>query len=192
MSRTSLRDSRLIDGLDALPRAPFDGTVWRVAREGRDPLQCSQSGGRWDDGTFEVLYTSEDPDGAIAEMHFHLMRGQPVFPSRVRYKLHRLAVRLTAVMTLSMETLASLGLDAARFGQLSYNERPQEYPRSQEIAEVAHFLDCDGLLVPSARWTCRNLVVFCDRAGPDRMRVARDHGLVDWTDWRQAPMRPSE
>ena len=144
----------LIDALDAIRRAPFEGTVWRVVREGRDPLQCSASGGRWDDGSFDVLYTSRKSDGAIAEMYFHLLRGQPVFPSKIRYHLHELNVSLDEVMTLTMDDLASLGLDATRFGQLSYNERTQEYPRSQEIAEVAHFLDCDGLLAPSARWDC--------------------------------------
>jgi RES domain-containing protein len=160
-----------------------------VVREGRDPVDCSASGGRWDDGSFDVLYTSRERDGAVAEMHFHLQRGQPVFPSRVRYGIHELKVSLAEVMTLTMGDLAALGLDAARFGQLSYAERQQEYPRSQEIAEVAHFLDCDGLLVPNARWACANLVVFCDRLKPGAMEVVRDHGLVDWAAWQRVARR---
>ena len=187
--RSAVRDSHLIDALDAIPRAPFEGTVWRVVREGRDPFQCSASGGRWDDGSFDVLYTSRKSDGAIAEMHFHLMRGQPVFPSKIRYCLHELSVSLDEVMTLTTDNLASLGLDATRFGQLSYNQRTQEYPRSQEIAEVAHFLDCDGLLVPSARWDCVNLTLFCDRLKPEAKEVVRDHGLIDWSAWQKASKR---
>lgn len=31
---------------------------------------------------------------------------------------------------------------------------------------ATHFLDCDGLLIPNARWTCANLVVFGDRNHP--------------------------
>jgi hypothetical protein len=183
--KTTLRDNRLIDALEAFPRRSFEGKVWRVVREGRDPLLCNAPGGRWDDGSFDVLYTSKERDGAIAEMVFHLLRGEPVFPSRIRYGLYELNVSLTEVMTLTMSDLASLGLDAARFGQLSYNERNHEYPRSQEIAEVTHFLDCDGLLVPNARWDCSNLVVFCDRLKPDAMEVGRGHGLIDWAEWRK-------
>lgn len=184
-----LRDSCLIDALEVLETKPLEGTVWRVVREGRDPMQCSASGGRWDDETFDVLYTSLERDGAIAEMYFHLSRGQPVFPSKIRYGLHELKVSAKDVMTLTMADLALLGLDAMRFGQLSYNERNQEYPRSQDIAEAAHFLDCCGLLVPNARWDCTNLVLFCDRLKPDAMEVVRDHGLIDWVNWQKLNKR---
>lgn len=88
-----------------------------------------------------------------------------------------------------MNDLAALGLDATRCGQLSYSERIQEYPRSQEIAEMAHFLDCDGLLAPNARWDCTNLVLFCDRLKPDTMEAVRDHGLIDWAVWQKADKR---
>ena len=79
------RDSHLLDAVDALPFAPLDRQAWRVVRDGPDPTLCSASGGRWDDGTFDVLYTSTMADGALAEMFFHLSKGQPVFPSRVTY-----------------------------------------------------------------------------------------------------------
>jgi RES domain-containing protein len=180
-TKSTIRDNRLIDALEVFSHAPFEGTVWRVVREGRDPCQCSASGGRWDDGNFEVLYTSLDRDGAVAEMYFHLLRGQPVFPSKVRYKLHELKVELSETLH-----LPALGLDTSRYGQLSYVERTQEYPRTQEIAEVAHFLDCDGLVVPSARWSCSNLVLFCDRLGPDAIEAGRDHGIIDWASWQKA------
>lgn len=176
-----LRDSTLIDALEALPQRPFGGTVWRVVSETRDPCQCSAPGGRWDDKTFDVLYTSLEREGALAEMYFHLLRGQPVFPSKLRFKLYELRVELSQVLDLArIDALTALGLDPARYGQLSYDERTAEYPRSQEIAEVAHFLDTDGLLVPSARRACSNLVVFCDRAKPDAIDIVKDYGLIDW------------
>ncbi|HUZ67975.1 MAG TPA: RES family NAD+ phosphorylase, partial [Beijerinckiaceae bacterium] len=100
--------------------------------EGRDPCLCSASGGRWDDGSFDVLYTSLDREGAIAEMYFHLLRGQPLFPSMVRYTLHELKVELSEAMPLpTLSDLASIALDTSRYGQLSYLERTQEYPRTQ-------------------------------------------------------------
>src|SRR5438552_11633573 len=157
------RDSRLLDAIDALPGANFSGTAWRVVREGRDPIQCSAVGGRWDDRTFEVLYTSTKADGAIAELYFHVSRGQPVIPSQVRYHLYELTIKLASCIKLvPLNFLELLGLRTAGFGQLSYFEREQEYPRTQEIAEVAYFLGRDGLIVPSARSEYDNLIVFCD------------------------------
>jgi RES domain-containing protein len=178
------RDSTLIDAVENINGSVFTGTLWRVVREGRDPRACSKSGGRWDDSTFDALYTSRERDGAIAELYFHLLRGQPVFPSKVRYGLYELRAELESVADLSQPALlTSLGINMARFGQLSYVERTGEYPRTQEVAEVAHFLDHDGIIVPSARWSCNNVVVFCDHARPGAISVTKDHGLIGWSAW---------
>lgn len=178
------RDNHLIDAIEAIDPVTYKGTVWRVVRETRSPLACARSGGRWDDGTFDVLYTAAEKDGAIAEMYFHLARGQPVFPSQVRYGVHELSVALArALKLIDLAALASLGLDTAKYGQLSYDARTEEYPRSQDIAEIAHFLDFDGLIVPSARWDCSNVILFCDRVPPDAMEAVQDHGLIDWRAW---------
>ena len=83
-SERRIRDRQLLDVLEALDPAPYEGAVWRSVREGRDPLACWRSGGRWDDGTVDVLYTSETREAAIAERRFHLYRGQPLPPSKVR------------------------------------------------------------------------------------------------------------
>jgi hypothetical protein len=131
-----------------------------------------------------VLYTACDSDGAIAEMHFHLKRGQPVFPSKVRYRLYELYVKLSGILDLGEPSILSgLGVDMSRFGQLSYNERVVEYTRTQEVAEVAQFLEVGGLMVPNARWQCLNIVIFCDRAPPGSCEGVKDHGLIDWGDW---------
>jgi RES domain-containing protein len=180
----SRRDNALIDAIESLSPVAFAGTVWRVVREGRSPLVCARAGGRWDDGTFDVLYTSQARDGAIAEMHFHIGRGQPVFPSRVRYFIHELSVSLTrALKLMDLNALAALGFDTSRYGQLAYDRVTEEYPRSQDIAETAHFLEFDGLIVPSARWACMNVVLFCDLVPPEAMEAVNDHGLIDWTSW---------
>jgi RES domain-containing protein len=183
----SPRDNRLLDAVEALPAEPWTGTAWRVVREGRDPTQCSAVEGRWDDRTFDVLYTSTHPYGARAEMYFHLSRGQPVMPSQVRYGLHELTIALVACVRIaSLEVLAGLGLKTSAFGQLSYSERQAEYPRTQEIAEAAHFHGRDGLMVPSARAPHPNLVVFCGPAGADAIEAVKDHGIIDWEGWRAA------
>ena len=108
------------------------GTAWRSVRGGQDPLVCGRPGGRWDDGTLGVLYTSETREGA----------------------------------------LAAVGLRVAGYGRLSYLEREQEYPRSQETAEACAFLGADGLRVPSARdVTQGNLMVFCEQPTVVETRV---------------------
>ena len=174
------RDSRLIDAIEAIDPVEYEGTVWRATREGRDPILCSSSGGRWDDGSFDVLYTSQEAQGAISEIRYHLSQGQPIFPTLVKYKLYELEVRLDrALQLLDLPALQSLGLNTATYGRLSYERASEEYPRTQEIGEVAHFLDFDGLIVPSARHDCPNLVLFCDRVNM-LVELKEDHGLIDW------------
>src|SRR5208282_6083704 len=183
------RDSHLLDTVEALPHERFSGTAWRVVRNGREPTQCSAAGGRWDDRTFEVLYTSLKADGAVSEIFYHLSRGQPVMPSLVRYRLYELKVTLVSCARIaSLDVLASIGFKTAIFGQLAYAERPQEYPRTQEIAEAAHFHGRDGMIVPSARSEHPNVVVFCEPAGPEAIEVVRDRNIISWDKWRRQPL----
>lgn len=175
-----IRDQALLDALEKVCQQPYSSTVWRSVREGRDPLACWRSGGRWDDGSFDVLYTSETRDAALEERRFHLYQGQPIPPSKVRYELFELRVSLEAAMVFpNPASLAALGLDVGRYGQLSYLEREQEYPRSQEIAEACSFLGADGILVPSARNPqSNNLIVFCDQDTRIEKEILRSHGVI--------------
>lgn len=182
----NVRDSALLDALEDRGAEPFEGAVWRVVRNGKDPCLCGSPGGRWDDRTFDVLYTSTERDGAIAELYFHLSRGLPVMPSKVRYKIFELSLALSRLLVLpTLDDLSDVGLDVATFGQLTYDDKEQEYPRTQDIAEAAHFLGHDGLLVPSARWHAPNIVVFCDQISAGALEAVRDHGPVDWSSWRR-------
>jgi RES domain len=182
------RDSALIDAIESLAGKPYRGRIWRVVREGKHVLTPSAAGGRWDDGTFDVLYTSEVADGAAAEMYFHLSRGQPVLPSKVAYHLHEIRVRAERTLHLKdLDTIAQLGVDTSRYGALSYNDRHQEYPRTQEVGEAAHFIGFDALVVPNARWQAMNVVVFHDRLSPEAWEVVKDHGPIDWRAWQGKP-----
>jgi len=118
-------------------------------------------------------------------MYFHLMRGQPIFPSKIRYALYELRVELSETLCLSKSDLVSLGLDISRYGQLSYQGRTEEYFRTQEIAEVAHFLNYEGLVVPNARWPCDNLIVFCDCVAPEAIEASDDSEIIDWMNWQK-------
>ena len=180
--RRPIRDQGLLDAIEKVGQRRYRGNVWRSVRAGADPLACWRSGGRWDDGNFDVLYTSETREAAIAERRFHLYQGQPIPPSKVRYELFELRVSLEAVMVFEgLDTLSAFGLEVARYGQLAYVERVQEYPRSQEIAEACSFLGADGILVPSAREPgSGNLVVFCEQDTSIEKEIVRSHGLIEF------------
>lgn len=173
------RDLELLDAIDAFPREPLEGRVWSVVREGRDPILGSPSQSRWCNGQFDVLYTSFDQDGAIAEIHA-LLSEQPVFPSRMMWRCYELEVRSRKMLRLSgMSTLEKLGVDASTY-------RQRQYHRTQSIADAAFFLGFNGIAAPSARWNCQNLVVFTDRLGPGDIGLIFDRGVqIDWAAWRR-------
>ena len=186
MAERRARDLDLLDALDAHAGVSFEGEVWRIVREERDVLQGYPAGARWDPGTFDVLYTSLQREGALEEIHFHLSR-QPVFPSKVRSVLHRISVRTERTLELvDLAAVEKLGVSVEDYGKLCYG-------RTQEISDAAAFLGFDGILVPSARWSCQNLVIFCDRFAPEDLTVV-ESTPVDWNAWRalRAQLRAGE
>jgi RES domain-containing protein len=130
-----------------------------VVRDGRDPVQGNASGGRWDPTLFDVLYSSLDPDGAVAEVHFHLSH-QPVFPSKIRYGLHRIRVKTTKSLRLQdLDAMIGLGVEPTRYREVLYEP-------TQAIGDAAYFLGFDSLIAPNAWWSRHNLILFhrSDRA----------------------------
>ena len=171
------RDLALLDALDALERIAFDGIVWRVVREGRDPLLGQATAGRWDPGHFDVLYTSLERNGAIAEMYFQLSR-QPVFPSKIRFTLNEIAVTTKNTLKFAdLRGLEPLGVDRDAYSSLNYE-------RTQLIGDAAKFLGFDGIIAPSARWPCLNLVVFTDEIPPEAIELGNT-SIIDWRAWRE-------
>jgi len=171
------RDPELLDALDERARTTFEGTIWRVVREGRDPLEASRAGGRWDLGVSDVLYTSMEPDCATAEVEYHLSQ-QPVFPSRIRSVSYKVHVRASSVIRLeTIAELVKLGVDAARY-------RDPLYERTREIGDTAAFLGCDALIVPSARWDCLNVVLFLEAIEPGNIETLGGPTSIDWKTWR--------
>ena len=152
--------------------------MWRVVRTGRDVLDGSRGSGRWNTTEMSVLYGAEKRDGAIAEIAFHLGRGQSVFPSRMKHDVFELTVATRQTLFLAdMEQLQRLGVDQRRYRELLYD-------RTREIAAAAAFLGFDGLIIPSARWDCRNIVLFLDAIELEDIRTVSVEP-VDWKAWRQ-------
>ena len=171
------RDPALLDALDSFRRVSYTGETWRAVRAGRDPLQGSASGGRWDPTLFDVLYTSLAPDGAVAEVHFHLSR-QPVFPSRIRYRLHRIKVRTAKTLRLpTLDAMVPLGVDPARYREILYEP-------TQAIGDAAYFLGFDSIIAPNARWSCNNLILFTDQIPPAYLQII-ESSEINWTEWRK-------
>jgi hypothetical protein len=170
------RDLELIDALDALERDAFEGHVWRITREGRDPLLGSPVAARWDLGSIDVIYTSLERHGALSEIGFHLSR-QPVFPTRLRSLIHQLRVKTACTLKVAdLTELAALGVAIEEYKLTTYS-------RTQEIGDAAAFLGYDGMLVPSARWNGTNLVLFTDQLEPGDISVLQSD-VVDWEAWK--------
>ena len=155
------RDPDLLERLEACVEELFEGIVYRVVWVDRSPVQGSSvARGRWNspDSEFETLNTSLASEGADAEFEafWSLFEQRPDRPA-LNWKLR---VRLKRVVELDSEQLDALGV-----GQSDYQDRG--YARTQEISDALNYLGCDGLIVPSARCACKNLVVYIQNLDTD-------------------------
>jgi RES domain-containing protein len=169
-------DGDLLDALSEFEPTAFAGDAWRVTRKGFDPLRGSTARGRWSAGPdIEVLYTSRERDGALAEIGFRLSL-EPVWPSRMEHEIHTLGVATTRTLKLvDFAALEKLGVDTARYQGFDYSQ-------TSAVSAAAHFLDFDGLIVPSARSDCQHLVLFKDRIKNLKLTLSVQ---VDWAQWRK-------
>ncbi|WP_294540775.1 RES family NAD+ phosphorylase [uncultured Rhodoblastus sp.] len=173
------RDLNLLDAIDKCAREKFDGPIWRVVRDGRDPLLGAASRSRWCDGACDVLYTSMERNGAIAEIYAFLTM-QPVFPSKPRWFDYQLkATTERSLVFADLSSLGRFGVDAARY-------RERDYSATQAIADAACFLGFDGMIAQSARWNCQNLILFTDQIAPDKVEIAKKpNEALSWDAWRK-------
>jgi RES domain-containing protein len=187
MAPGRVHDRTILDALEALVPIQFRGSVWRVAPKGRDGMRGTSAHGRWSpSGELEVLYTSLERAGALAEIGYRLSL-EPVWPSRLEHQIHRIRAQTERTLQIAdVAGLAPLGVDISRYDSFDYTV-------TQAVAAAAHFLEYDGLMVPSARHASANLVVFMDRGGAGSLTI-ESSADVDWTAWRSVqPMwrRPS-
>ncbi|WP_114227175.1 MULTISPECIES: RES family NAD+ phosphorylase [Sphingomonas] len=180
-------DPDLLDLLAGYTVQPFAGVVWRATRLSQDPTAFSYRGGRWAPPSsyqsVPVLYTSCERDGAIAEMSSWLALLTP--PPTKPVLIHKLTVRAEQVITLDEADLTRLGIDARTYDTRSYVGMGEAPPsRTQEIGAAISFLGVDGLRVPSARWSCDNVILY------DNLDLAfaidvEETLEVSWTEWRE-------
>jgi len=178
-----IHDQRLLDRLSALPVERFEGEVFRATRANADAIAPSINGGRWappaqDGSDVSVLYTSLERDGALAEVVSFLVDLTPI-PGPRPLKVSRLSVSTAKTLRLAHESLEGLGVDRKRYGE-------RDYRRTQSIGAALAFLELDGLIAPSARWACDNLMIFtANQSLNERLKVI-DTEHVEWRSWARA------
>jgi hypothetical protein len=175
-----IHNPRLIELLEQFETPSFEGDVFRATRRSLDPTTSSTSGGRWAarDGD-PVLYTSLMRDGALAEISYHWSNftPRPTKPALI----HTLNVRCD-------RTLKLIDADLQRLGVISEDYGVANYARTQEIGAAVSFIGCDGLITPSARWTCDNLILFTENLAMDITITPKSVEEVDWQAWANANM----
>ena len=78
----------------------------------------------------------------MAELASHWLQFSP-FPSRPA-SLHRISLSTQKSLRLLRSDLETLGVDWERYSEMNYE-------RTQQIGAAVAFLECDGLIAPSAR-----------------------------------------
>jgi hypothetical protein len=139
--------------------APCGVDKWRplgAERRGSGPLHepAARRGSRRNQLSLEPAYASAKQADC------------PSPPRRVRQRRLRLLRADLEVLDIDMEQYQSVN-----------------YRRTQEIGAAVAFLGCDGLIAPSARWSCGNLVIFTENhALTSRLEVVASEE-IDWQSW---------
>ncbi|MCW5656733.1 MAG: RES family NAD+ phosphorylase [Burkholderiaceae bacterium] len=90
-----------------------------------------------------------------------------------------MAVLTHRTLRLVRADLAALGMPPAEYGQVN----PE---RTQQIGAAIDYLGCDGLIAPSARWPCDNLMLFARRFSAENKLERRGIEEVAWVEWGRA------
>ncbi|MGH7564742.1 MAG: RES domain-containing protein [Gemmatimonadota bacterium] len=153
-------DPDLLDLLESRQLHRWERTVWRQVFESTPPLRPNTLGARWSPPGVEALYCSLGRAAAEAELEY-LAGRQPV-PIRKRRTLYELDVRLSLVVDLQdLSALEPLGFK--RSDLLA----DDDHALSRHIGDAVFWLECGGLLVPSARIEATNLVIFINNQQRD-------------------------
>ena len=165
------RDPDLLAHLEGCGEGPFEGAVHRVVWADRSPVQGgSGARGRW--SSPDSQFTSFMPEGARAEFEaFWSLFEQRPDRQALNWKLR---IRLKRVVELDFDAL-----EALRVAQSDYGGR--EYSRTQEISDAVNYLGYDGLIVPCARYECRNLIIYIQNLAGDWVVEEDESEAFEWS-----------
>ena len=105
---------------------------------------------------FEAFYSQFEP-----------RPDQPAYIWRIKTRLH------------SVVELDFHWLDGSGVLQADYAGR--DYSATQRISEAVNYLGCDGLIVPSARYSGDNLIVYLQNLADDCFIVAEAPSVFTWS-----------
>lgn len=94
-------------------------------------------------------------------------------------KVARLGVSTAKTLRLARASLETLGVDMTRYGE-------RDYKPTQEIGAALAFLELDGLIAPSARWSCDNLMIFTANHSLNERLEVIDTEEIEWRSWAKA------
>lgn len=167
---------KLREHLAGFSLTKIDTEVFRATPVGQNGLVASTRGGRWmPAGQFAVLYTSLTKEGAMAEAAFRLGSLTPLPTKPI--VLHQIVARLDNILPLSFEDLLNLGAENSHYSETNYF-------RTQDIGLAAAQIGVTGLRVPSARWSCDNLIVFDDKLDDASLKIVSSVE-IDWLAWAE-------
>ena len=170
------RNPGLLEELEGYAQKSYAGKTYRVVWASKSPVQGSNSKrGRWNspEAQFEVLNTCLEPDGADAEFEaFWSLFEQRPDRKALNWSLE---IQLKRVVELNLDDLEKLGVPQADY-------QGRDYSRTQEIADALNYLGCDGLIVPSARHDCNNLIVFTQNLDADCIIDEDESEGFQWSD----------
>lgn len=153
-------DQGVLDTLEGIAPARWEGHVWRAVFDERNPLLANRTGARWNPRDTAALYTSLSEKTVLAELD-HLRSVQYPPARRATYRICVIHVRVDRM--LDLRSSAVLGLVGVGSRELAADE----HSACQQVGGAAAWLGCDAILVPSARSVGDNLVVFVDKQDPD-------------------------
>lgn len=143
---------RLLDRLQAVEPAGWEGVAFRHMFAGYPADRENTRGARWNPPGTGAIYLSTTRDGAVAEAEYQLSL-QPLRP-QVSRTLYDVSITLDSVIDLtSGRLLHDLGIGPAELDDPAMEA-------CMEAGGAAAWLGHDGILVPSARSSAVNLVMY--------------------------------
>jgi RES domain-containing protein len=142
----------LLDRLQAIEATPWSGHAFRHMFGDYPPDAENTRGARWNPPGVAAIYTSLAWEGALAESE-HQIAVQPIRP-RARRTIYTLELTFARILDLTdTRLLESVGVGP---NQLTADDMLA----CRQLGGAVHWLEHDGMLVPSARSSNTNLVIF--------------------------------
>jgi RES domain-containing protein len=145
----------LENALASLQSIAWSGRVFRVMLNDYPPDRENTQGARWNPPDVAAIYTCFEPAVCIAEIEYSLARQPRPVKRDLRRTLYEIEVTLAAVVDLAplLPQLDTVGIGTAHLFT-------DDMKTSQEVGRLVTWFGFDGLIVPSARYEGKNLVIY--------------------------------